>query len=93
MNRPTPQSAAERDQYFTSPEAVELCLDAFLPIVRQVWGDPAQGWFVEPSAGDGAFLQALKGLGLNTWGGDIEPQHPSILRHDVLAQPLPKPPG
>jgi hypothetical protein len=93
MNRPTPQSAAERDQYFTSPEAVELCLDAFLPIVRQVWGDPAQGWFVEPSAGDGAFLQALKGLGLNTWGGDIEPQHPSILRHDFLAQPLPKPPG
>lgn len=93
MTRRSPQTAAERDQYFTSPEAVALCLDAYLPIVQQAGGDLERVWFVEPSAGGGAFLQALKDLNLKAWGGDIEPQHPEVALHDFLVDPLPKRPA
>ena len=91
---PTPQSAAERDQYFTSPEAVALCMEAFLPLVERAFQAPVnQVWFVEPSAGNGAFLEALAQAGLSAWGGDIEPQHPRVEHHDFLAQPSPDRPS
>lgn len=89
---PAAQTAADRDQYFTSPTAALLCLDAFVPLAARAFGDLARVWFVEPSAGGGVFLEALAAQGHRAWGGDIEPQHPRVTRHDFLTDPLPSRP-
>lgn len=86
------EEAAAKDQYYTAPKAVKQCLDLLWPQLAQ---DPAplDGlWFVEPSAGAGAFLLPLERAGRSVWGGDIDPKHPRIHRHDFLADPFPAPP-
>lgn len=81
------RAAALADQYFTRPEIARQCLDQFVALL-----DPAiteRAFWVEPSAGNGAFLRPLLEWGWNTWAGDIHPQHERVVIHDYLAQRLP----
>ncbi len=65
------------DQYYTRPETVAACL-AFL---HAVLPDLAPDLYLEPSAGDGAFLQQMPHPRL---GIDIAPAHPEVVMADFL---------
>ena len=89
---PTPQTAAERDQYYTSPRVAASCLDIFLPLVSAGLGPLEEVGFVEPSAGGGVFVEALESRGHAVWAGDIDPQHRRVNAHDFLKDPFPQRP-
>ena len=72
----TPQSNPN-DQYYTRPETVAACL-AFLDTVLP---DLSPDLYLEPSAGDGAFLQQMPHPRL---GIDIAPAHPEVVRADFF---------
>lgn len=69
-----------KDQFYTRPEIAKLCVD-FLRL--HVTGD-AQ--WIEPSAGDGAFLSLVN----SAIGYDIDPRHPRIQQADFLTVDLPQ---
>lgn len=69
-----------KDQFYTCPTIAKLCVD-FLRL--HVTGD-AQ--WIEPSAGDGAFLSLVD----SAVGYDIEPRHPRIQRADFLTVDVPE---
>lgn len=66
------------DKYYTKPETVVQCLGW----VDAVYGLSSFDLIVEPSAGDGAFLQAMDELPVVAY--DIAPEHPLIIRQDFL---------
>lgn len=82
--------AAANDQYFTRPQVAHRCVQELLAAVPVI--EQSGTWWVEPSAGDGAFLRVLEGQTRAVWAGDTHPQHPKVSTHDYLADPLPEPP-
>ena len=63
------------DQYYTSPDVVSWCWE------RLAWRYNLHNFeFVEPSAGEGAFLRG----DLNIKGYDLEPKHPDVVKQDFL---------
>jgi hypothetical protein len=80
MDVPVPYetfSSKEKDQFFTPPELAKQCWDMFRTHVPDISGYT----FIEPSAGDGAFLPHLPPGSL---AFDIEPRHPAIDKRDYL---------
>lgn len=69
-----------KDQFYTRPEVARLCVD----LLRLHVLEEAQ--WIEPSAGDGAFLSLVD----TAVGYDIEPRHPRIQRADFLTVDLPQ---
>jgi len=77
----TPTTNGEAlDQYFTKPEIVQRCLDEL---------DDLSDYdlVIEPSAGSGAFLSAVKHE--NKIGLDIDPQHKAVVLVDWLEYDVP----
>ncbi len=71
-------SSALKDQFFTPKEVAERCWNTF----RKEVPVPLENYvFIEPSAGDGSFLQFLPAGSI---GLDIEPRHSSIQKMDYL---------
>jgi predicted RNA methylase len=66
------------DKYYTKAETVSECIDR----VDAVYGLSSFDLIVEPSAGNGAFLQGMDGLPVVAY--DIAPEHPLIIRQDFL---------
>lgn len=69
----------DHDQFYTCRATASLCVEKLLdlPLAQE-----PNAWFLEPSAGAGAFLQLLppeRRLGL-----DIEPRHEEIVEQDFL---------
>ena len=68
------------DQFYTSPTVAASCIALILQHVPHanncVW--------VEPSAGNGAFLHNVPPCITNKIGIDLDPQSPDILKHDYL---------
>lgn len=83
-------AAAQADQYFTRPEIARFCLDKFEALLGEV---APKAWWVEPSAGDGSFLNILLERNRRVWAGDLHPQHDAVVANDYLAQPLVPRPG
>ena len=76
LKRVTPTTTAKAlDQYFTKPEVVELCLS-------QVGDLSRYDLVIEPSAGDGAFLNAIEHE--RKVGLDIDPRHKDVKQADWL---------
>ena len=74
LNRRTPTTNGEAlDQYFTKTEVVRRCL-------VQLGSLSKYDLVVEPSAGSGAFLEAIEHE--NKIGLDIDPQHRSVIQAD-----------
>lgn len=72
------QSARALDQFFTRPDVARNCLRQLKPVVDRIGGD----WvWIEPSAGQGAFLEALP---FPRVGLDIVALHPDITQADFL---------
>ena len=73
-----------KDQYYTKPSIAKECVDKILSLIPEslVWQ------WIEPSAGNGAFLKALPEKILR-FGIDLEPRMDGIVKGDFLAwEPL-----
>ncbi len=79
-------SSKEKDQFFTPPEVVSRCWALFRETVPVALEDYT---FIEPSAGDGKFLDVLPST---TIAMDIEPRDARIQCQDYLAWTPPETP-
>lgn len=70
--------AKAKDQFFTPLDLARQCWDSFRRIVSE---DLTGYQFIEPSAGDGAFLKVLPP---GTLAFDIEPRHETVRTQDFL---------
>lgn len=70
----------ELDQFYTRPALAE----AYVQLISERWNDPGV-LFVEPSAGNGAFLRPLKDAGRTVRAIDLAPQTSGIQQGDFLA--------
>jgi len=68
------------DKYYTKPTVVTLCLDFF---TKNIPIDPSD-LIIEPSAGNGAFISAIKLLSPHVLFYDIAPEHADIIQCDYL---------
>lgn len=75
----TPERARQLDKFYTNQEVAAECVD----VVRKVIGRARNRLtWLEPSAGSGAFYDAMP---KNKLGFDIEPEHPDVIRLDFLS--------
>jgi|LauGreDrversion4_2_1035121.scaffolds.fasta_scaffold171255_2 hypothetical protein len=75
------------DKFYTSPAVVDLCIKVFQEEVKVSPDDT----LLEPSAGNGAFVDPLVQLGAKCLFYDLYPEHPSVVKQDYLL--LSKPNG
>jgi len=71
-----------KDQYYTSPETVKLCLSKFRPFLKR------NSLIIEPSAGEGAFIEPFLTGSRSVLAFDIDPKHPGIIRANFLTENL-----
>jgi hypothetical protein len=69
----------DHDQFYTCRDTASFCVEKLLALPQ---AQMPTAWFLEPSAGAGAFLQLLP-EGRRT-GFDIEPRHPEVSEQDFL---------
>ena len=74
-------STKEKDQFFTPVETAIKCFKIFVDVIKTFGEDSNNFKYIEPSAGDGRFLEVLP---LDTIALDIEPRHPLIINADYL---------
>ena len=70
------------DKYYTKPSVVDLCIKY---IKENTSISLNHDLIIEPSAGNGAFIQGIKTLSKNHLFYDLEPDSPLILKQDYLA--------
>ena len=72
-----------KDQYYTRETVAAACVNKILSI----FPEPQEYQWIEPAAGNGAFLKAAAAadLGLDLVGIDLEPKGTGITRGDFLA--------
>lgn len=68
------------DKFYTSDTTVKLCSD----YIQQYITISEQDLIIEPSAGNGAFIAAIKQLSKNAIFFDIEPEHREIAKQDYI---------
>jgi len=68
------------DKYYTKPAIVNLCME----YVRRYISPTRSDFIIEPSAGGGAFIDAIKEITDNYVFYDLEPGHPEIQHRDYL---------
>ncbi len=69
-----------KDQYYTKESVAKKCVDKVIALIP----DAQTYQWIEPSAGNGRFLQCLP-AGYDTLGIDIDPKAAGILQGDFLA--------
>jgi len=69
------------DKYYTKPIIVEACIQSIKEHIKISAEDDT---IIEPSAGNGAFIDGIKTLSKNTIFYDLEPENPQILKQDYL---------
>jgi len=76
-------TSKEKDQFFTPIETAKYCYEVFLNKLKELPLEKEQDFiYIEPSAGDGSFLQVLPKD--RTMSFDIEPKHKDIKKKDFL---------
>ena len=70
----------EGDKYYTKDAVVKLCVEA---IKKHVKFD-TEDIIIEPSAGNGSFIEAIKQLSNNYKFYDLEPRHNEVIKLDYL---------
>ena len=68
------------DKFYTKQSAVDQCMTAIKEHANIADGDVV----IEPSAGSGAFISAIRQLSKEYRFFDIEPEHPDIVKQDFL---------
>ena len=74
-------SSKEKDQFFTPIETAQKCFQIFTDTINTFGEKTSDYQYIEPSAGDGSFLNVLPS---DTIALDIEPRHASIISGDYL---------
>lgn len=74
-------SSKEKDQFFTPVDTVVNCFKIFTDVIKSFGENSTDFKYIEPSAGDGRFLEVLPS---DTIALDIEPRHPSVINADYL---------
>ncbi|AFI05942.1 type II methylase [Helicobacter cetorum] len=76
------------DAFYTNPKIARFCLERLRNLITQNLGlDLINFHFLEPSAGNGSFVYALKELGItNLLALDIAPNAQSIQKKDYLKE-------
>jgi len=69
------------DKFYTTPEVARQCTNLCL---KYVGSDYLKKVYLEPSAGNGAFIDALKAKGCTVHGYDIAPERRDITKQDFL---------
>lgn len=72
----------QKDQFFTPQNTVEYCMQKTKEVLSSLGENLDDVLFIEPSAGDGAFLNHLPSN--RTLAMDIEPRAPGIFKRDFL---------
>jgi len=68
------------DKYYTKNTVVDSCID----LVKKYIQINATDLIIEPSAGNGSFISAIKGLTSNHAFYDLEPENEEIVKQDYL---------
>ena len=68
------------DKYYTNPYVVTKCIQK----IKQYISIQENDLIIEPSAGNGSFINDLQGISSNCLFYDLEPEHPSIVQQDYL---------
>ena len=69
------------DKFYTKPSIVDLCISN---ISKYLTIDKNKTWFLEPSAGNGAWINGIKKLSDNAIFLDIQPEANNIIQMDYL---------
>lgn len=79
------------DQFYTDRPLASLLTGVLLKHVQDRGVSPDGFRFLEPSAGEGAFMDALADLApsVEQVGCDLEPKHPCVVEQDFLAWEAP----
>ena len=93
------EKCAKYDKYYTKEGTAHQCRDIFFEFLRSEGIDPNDVFFIEPSAGGGVFVEALRSCGVTIAGFDIFSmstlvKHCDFLRDDFrskLTNPMKKP--
>ena len=72
------------DRFYTHSDVAQGCVEAFISNYGR------NHTFIEPSAGSGVFVEALRKFQCECVGYDIEPEHPEVIRQDTLLLTLTK---
>ncbi len=68
------------DKYYTKPDIVSFCIN----IIKNKIKINKNDIIIEPSAGNGAFINEIKDLSDNYYFYDIEPENNQIIKQDFL---------
>jgi predicted RNA methylase len=68
------------DKYYTKISVVEQCIE----LVKKYINISKEDLIIEPSAGNGSFIENIKSLSTNYKFYDLEPEHNEIIKQDFL---------
>jgi len=68
------------DKFYTSPKVVNICIDIFKKTIKVQKDDLC----IEPSAGNGSFINSIKSLFKNYKFYDLKPENSEIINQDYL---------
>lgn len=91
MTKPTRSQARALDQFYTDRSVADRLTTTILARLRERGLDPAGVAFLEPSAGEGAFIDAVlaQAPGARVEGCDLEPKHALAIEQDFFDRPAP----
>ena len=94
MTKPARTQARALDQFYTDRSVADGLTETIVARLRSRGLDPCGLAFLEPSAGEGAFIEAVLAqvTGARVEGCDLDPKHPLAIRQDFFDRPAP-PPG
>jgi hypothetical protein len=69
------------DKFYTKESVVEMCIQL---VKNHIQIDKTRDFIIEPSAGNGSFINSIKSLCDNFGFYDLEPDHDDIKRQDYL---------
>ncbi len=76
-------SSKQKDQFYTPQSTAKYCFDVFKKKLNELGENIEDYYFIEPSAGNGSFLQVLPDA--KTIALDIEPRADGILAQNYLS--------
>lgn len=68
------------DKYYTKPTIVDKCINLAIKHLKIINED----FIIEPSAGNGSFINEIKNITSNYIFYDLEPEHSEIIKQDYL---------
>lgn len=68
------------DKYYTKPTIVDKCINLAIEHLKII----SEDFIIEPSAGNGSFINEIKNITSNYIFYDLEPEHSEIIKQDYL---------